>query len=97
MIEFIEKVDDNWYFARNADMDLHEGLVLIRNLKVIKKLPGSNTVKGFEDGPCAIAMHSFAGRKSMYMNKVNIASCDLNIYAVLAHPVVIPGNSFKTK
>lgn len=63
MIEFIEKVDTNWYYARNVDLDMHEGLVLIRNLKIIKKLPGSNTVQGFEDGPCAIAKFTFDARK----------------------------------
>ena len=63
MIEFIEKMDDNWYYARNADLDMQEGLILIKNLKVIKKLPGSNLVKGFEDGPCAVAMHAFDARE----------------------------------
>ncbi len=63
MIEFIEKVDSNWYYARNADLDMHEGLVLVRNLKIIKKLPGSNMVQGFEDGPCAIAKFPFSARK----------------------------------
>jgi len=63
VIEFIEKVDDHWYYARNADLELQEGLVLANNLKIIKKLPGANTVQGFEDGPCAIAKFDFDARK----------------------------------
>ena len=67
MIELIEKVDANWYYARNADLEMQEGLILIRNLKVIKKLPGSNTVQGFEDGPCAIAKFTFDARKLLVL------------------------------
>ena len=62
MIELIEKVDDNWYFAANADLDLCQGLILCSHLKIVKRLPGQDTVAGFEDGPCAVATHDFEGR-----------------------------------
>lgn len=61
MIELIEKVDEYWYFAANADMDMCEGLVLAKHLKIVKRLPGQDMVAGFEDGPCAVATHDFQG------------------------------------
>lgn len=59
VIELVEKVDEHWYFAANADLDMCEGLVLAKNLKIVKRLPGQDTVAGFEDGPCAVATHDF--------------------------------------
>ena len=38
-----------------------EGLVLARDLKIVKRLPGQDTVAGFEEGPCAVATHDFQG------------------------------------
>ena len=63
MIELIEKIDDHWYYARNTDLELQEGLVLASSLHIVKRLPGQDTVAGFEDGPCAVATHEFVGRK----------------------------------
>ena len=40
----IEKVDEHWYWACNCDNDNEEGVVLGRNLKIVKRLPGSDTV-----------------------------------------------------
>eukprot|EP00731_Ephydatia_muelleri_P027528 Em0019g401a len=31
------------------------------SLKIVKKLPGSDKVEGFEEGPCAVATHDFTG------------------------------------
>ncbi len=62
MIELIEHVDEYWYVARNAD-DGTVGLVKARDLKIVKRLPGEDTVEGFEEGPCAVAMHEFIARK----------------------------------
>ena len=62
MIELVEKVDENWYFAANADLGLCEGLILANHLKIVKRLPGQDTVAGFEEGPCAVATHDFQGR-----------------------------------
>ena len=67
MIELIEKVDDNWYYAANADMDMCEGLVQARHLQIIKRLPGQDMVAGFEEGPCAVATHDFNGGMSVYV------------------------------
>ena len=64
MIELIEKVDDYWFFARNADLEMHEGLILASNLNIVKRLPGQDKVAGFEEGPCAVALHDFDARKS---------------------------------
>ena len=63
VIEFIEKVDDYWFYARNADMDSHEGLILASNINIVKRLPGQDKVAGFEEGPCAVALHDFDARK----------------------------------
>ena len=63
MIELIERVDDNWFFARNADLEMLEGVIPARDLRIVRKLPGESLVSGFEDGPCAVAMHTFQGRK----------------------------------
>ena len=63
VIELIEKVDEHWYFAANADLDLSEGLILANHIKIVKRLPGQDKVAGFEDGPCAVATHDFEGRK----------------------------------
>ena len=64
VIELIEKVDENWFYAANADLNLCEGLVQAGHLDVVKRLPGQTTVEGFEDGPCAVATNTFEGRKS---------------------------------
>ena len=64
MIELIEKLDDHWFYAANADLNLCEGLVPKTHIKIIKRLPGETTVAGFEDGPCAVAIHTFEGRES---------------------------------
>lgn len=61
MIELIEEVDKNWYFAANADLDMYEGLIPISHLRIVKRLPGKNTVEGFEEGPCAVATSDFEG------------------------------------
>ena len=63
MIELIEKVDEHWYYATNADTGFCEGLVLATELNIIKRLPGKTTVEGFDDGPCAVATHAFEGRE----------------------------------
>ena len=65
MIELLEKVDENWYYARNTDTGLQDGLILARSMNIIKRLPGQDTVAGFDDGPCAVAMHDFIGRKTL--------------------------------
>lgn len=57
----IEKVDSNWYYAANADTDLCEGLIQVSNLKIVKRLPGQDTVAGFEEGPCGVATCDFKG------------------------------------
>ena len=57
-------MDDYWFYARNADLDMHEGLILARNINIVKRLPGQDKVAGFEEGPCAVAMHDFDARKS---------------------------------
>ena len=64
VIELIEKIDDYWFHARNADLDMHEGLILASNLNIVKRLPGQDKVAGFEEGPCAVAMHDFEARES---------------------------------
>lgn len=61
VIELIEKVDEHWYFAANADTDMCEGLVLANQLQIVKRLPGQDAVAGFEDGPCAVATYDFQG------------------------------------
>ena len=63
VIELIEQVDEHWYYARNADCDMEEGLILGSDLNIVKRLPGQDTVAGFEEGPCAIALHEFHGRE----------------------------------
>ena len=63
MIELVEKIDDHWFLARNADLEMTEGLVLAINLTIVKRLPGQDKVAGFEEGPCAVAMHDFDARK----------------------------------
>ena len=63
VIELVQHVDKFWYSARNANKgDSRVGLVLAKNLRIIKRLPGEDIIKGFEDGPCAVAMHEFVGR-----------------------------------
>ena len=74
MIELMEKVDDHWYFAANADLGT-EGLILIADLNVVKRLPGKTTVEGFEDGPCAVATHSFEGREFFGRLKHMVVMC----------------------
>jgi hypothetical protein len=64
VIELIEKVDDYWYIGCNVDNDNQEGLILGKELKIIKRLPGQDKV--MEDGPCAIAMSSFQKSKLYY-------------------------------
>ena len=59
----VEKVDSNWYKAVNTDADDAEGMVKASHLKILKKLPGSDKVQGFEEGPCAVATHDFSGGK----------------------------------
>lgn len=90
MIELIEKVDEHWYFAANADTDMCEGLVQARQLKIIKRLPGQDTVAGFEEGPCAVAMHDFQGgeeggrERGRYVGReivsVSLLHCDIPEY-----------------
>ena len=63
MIELIERIDQHWFFARNADLEMSEGVLPSRDMRIVKKLPGESTVAGFEEGPCAVAMHTFQGRK----------------------------------
>ena len=62
MIELIERVDKYWFYARNADLEMQEGVVPARDLRIVKRLPGESAVEGFEEGPCAVAMHQFHGR-----------------------------------
>ena len=64
LIVLLEKVDSNWYRAVNTDADDAEGMVKTSHLKVLKKLPGSDKVQGFEEGPCAVATHDFTGMSS---------------------------------
>ena len=53
-------MDDHWYFARNASQrDGPEGMVLASRVGVVKRIPGQETVSGFEEGPCAVATHDF--------------------------------------
>ena len=61
VIELIERIDRNWFFARNADLGMTEGAIPARDIRIVKGLPGENTVAGFEEGPCAVAMHTFNG------------------------------------
>lgn len=63
VIELIERIDKNWFFARNADLGMVEGAIPARDMRIVKGLPGQSTVAGFEEGPCAVAMHSFSGGK----------------------------------
>ncbi len=63
MIELIDKVDDYWYYAANADTGLCEGLIQASDINIVKRIPGKTTVEGFEDGPCAVATHKFEGRE----------------------------------
>ena len=44
VIELIEKIDDHWYYACNADNDMQEGLILAKEMKIIKRLPGQDKV-----------------------------------------------------
>ena len=44
---------------------MQEGLILGSDLNIVKRLPGQDTVAGFEEGPCAIATHEFHGREYM--------------------------------
>ena len=57
-------MDGNWFYARNADLEMCEGMVPARDLHVVKRLPGESTVSGFEEGPCAVATFTFKGRES---------------------------------
>ena len=66
MIELIERLDKYWFYARNADLEMTEGAVPARDLRIVKGLPGESTVSGFEEGPCAIATYTFQGRKSYW-------------------------------
>lgn len=63
VIELIERIDHNWFFARNADLEMTEGVIPARDIRIVKGLPGENTVAGFEEGPCAVATHTFNGGK----------------------------------
>lgn len=60
----LEKVDSNWYKAINTDGDDVEGMIKASHIKIVKKLPGSDKVQGFEEGPCAVATHDFTGVSS---------------------------------
>ena len=64
VIELIEKVDNDWFYARNADLEMCEGMIPARDLRLVRKLAGESTVSGFEEGPCAVAMFTFQGRES---------------------------------
>ena len=64
VIELIERVDRVWFYARNADLEMCEGMIPSRDLGVVRKLAGESTVSGFEEGPCAVAMFTFQGRES---------------------------------
>ena len=44
VIVLIEKVDEYWFWGCNCDNDNEEGAVLGNDLKIIKRLPGSDTV-----------------------------------------------------
>lgn len=44
MIELLEKYDDHWYHGCNVDNDFQEGLILARDMKIIKRLPGQDKV-----------------------------------------------------
>ena len=44
VIELIENIDDYWYLARNVDNDNQEGLILVNDMKIIKRLPGEDKV-----------------------------------------------------
>ena len=61
LIVLLAKVDSNWYRAVNTEADDAEGLIKASHLKIVKKLPGSDKVEGFEEGPCAVATHDFTG------------------------------------
>ena len=65
MIELIERVDRDWFYARNADLEMCEGMIPARDVRVVRKLPGESTVSGFEEGPCAVATFTFDGRESV--------------------------------
>ncbi|CAI8050943.1 SH3 domain-containing protein 19 [Geodia barretti] len=62
VIELIEKVDNDWFYARNADLEMCEGMIPARDLRLVRKLAGESTVSGFEEGPCAVAMFTFQGQ-----------------------------------
>ena len=62
----LEKVDSTWFKAINTDAEDAEGLVKASHLKILKKLPGSDKVQGFEEGPCAVAIHDFRGGGFVY-------------------------------
>jgi hypothetical protein len=62
VIELIERVDRDWFYARNADLEMCEGMIPARDLRVVRKLPGESTVSGFEEGPCAVASFTFRGK-----------------------------------
>lgn len=61
VIELIERIDQHWFFGRNADLGMTEGIIPARDLRIVKGLQGENKVRGFEEGPCAVAMHTFNG------------------------------------
>ena len=56
-------MDAYWFYARNADLEMCEGMVPARDIHIVKRLPGESMVSGFEEGPCAVAMFTFYGRK----------------------------------
>ena len=43
VIELIEKLDDYWYLAHNADTG-QEGMILAKEMKIVKNLPGQDKV-----------------------------------------------------
>ena len=49
MIELIEHIDDYWYYGRNADNNDQEGLILAKSMKIVKRLPGEDTVVSGEE------------------------------------------------
>ena len=55
---------------------MHEGLILATNLNIVKRLPGQDKVAGFEEGPCAVAMHDFVARESVELCRV-VVCCEL--------------------
>ncbi|XP_065886427.1 SH3 domain-containing protein 19-like isoform X2 [Dysidea avara] len=61
LIEFIERVDDDWLYGRNTNDDCNEGLVLLKYVKVIKRLPGEDKLNYLKELPSAIAMFDFDG------------------------------------